>query len=67
VIKGTNHNQYIPKVTEAEMNRAETKSFVKKIYNGSINLFVSNFFKEEKLTKDEILELKKILDENMKE
>jgi BlaI family penicillinase repressor len=67
VIKGTNHNQYIPKVSEAEMNRAETKSFVKKIYNGSINLFVSNFFKEEKLTKDEILELKKILDENMKE
>lgn len=48
------------------MMNLETESFINKIYHGSVNLFVSNFLKKQKLNKNEILELKKILDENMK-
>ncbi|PJI08706.1 MULTISPECIES: BlaI/MecI/CopY family transcriptional regulator [Clostridium] len=66
VIKETKHYQYSPAVTEDEMTNLETESFINKIYQGSVNLFVSNFLKKQKLSKDEILELKKILDENMK-
>lgn len=66
IIKDKKCYQYVPKVTEREMKKSETKTFLNKIYNGSINLFVSNFFKEEKLTKEEISELKRILDENSK-
>lgn len=65
-IKYKNYYKYVPKVAEDEMRKAETKSFIKKIYNGSVNLFISNFFKEEKLTEDEAAELKKILDQNVK-
>ncbi|AAK81368.1 BlaI family penicillinase repressor [Clostridium acetobutylicum] len=65
-IKDTKHYKYSPLVTEDEMMNLETESFINKIYHGSVNLFVSNFLKKQKLNKNEILELKKILDENMK-
>ncbi|KOF56880.1 MULTISPECIES: BlaI/MecI/CopY family transcriptional regulator [Clostridium] len=66
VIKEKKNYQYLPAVTEDEMMNLETESFINKIYQGSVNLFVSNFLKKQKLSKDEISELKKILDENMK-
>lgn len=66
VIKENKHYQYSPTVTEDEMMNLETESFINKIYQGSVNLFVSHFLKKQKLNKGEISELKKILDENMK-
>lgn len=66
VIKENKHYQYSPAVTEDEMMNLETESFINKIYQGSVNLFVSHFLKKQKLNKDEISELKKILNENMK-
>lgn len=66
VIKENKHYQYSPTVTEDEMMNLETESFINKIYQGSVNLFVSHFLKKQKLNKDEISELKKILNENMK-
>ncbi|MCR3757524.1 BlaI/MecI/CopY family transcriptional regulator [Clostridium felsineum] len=65
-IKDMKPYKYSPLVTEDEMMNSETESFINKIYHGSVNLFVSNFLKKQKLNKNEILELKKILDENMK-
>ncbi|WPC44409.1 BlaI/MecI/CopY family transcriptional regulator [Clostridium sp. JS66] len=57
---------YSPKISEEECKRVETKSFIKKVYDGSIHLLISNFLKDEKLSGEEIEELKKILDEKKK-
>ncbi|MHC6180284.1 BlaI/MecI/CopY family transcriptional regulator [Clostridium sp. JNZ X4-2] len=53
---------YSPKISEEECRKVETESFLKKVYNGSIHLLISNFIKDEKLSEKEIRELKQILD-----
>ncbi|WP_368490599.1 BlaI/MecI/CopY family transcriptional regulator [Clostridium sp. BJN0013] len=53
---------YYPKVSQDECRKMETRSFIKKVYNGSIHLLISNFIKNEKLSDEEIEELKQILD-----
>ena len=60
----SNNKYYLfqPAVTEKECTRLETKSFIKKVYNGSFNRLVANFIKDEKLSSKEIDELKDILD-----
>ncbi|GFP74584.1 BlaI/MecI/CopY family transcriptional regulator [Clostridium fungisolvens] len=55
--------KYSPIVSEKDLKNQETKTFVQKLYGGSLKLLVSNFIKDEQLTSDEIYELKKILDE----
>jgi BlaI family transcriptional regulator, penicillinase repressor len=52
---------YSPILTEEECRGAETKSFIHKFYDGSLNLLVTNFLKQESLSKSEIEELQKIL------
>jgi BlaI family penicillinase repressor len=53
---------YFPKVNEEEYKSYANKSFLQKIYNGSLKLMLTSFIKEQKLTKKEIEELKKFLD-----
>ncbi|MCK9860635.1 MULTISPECIES: BlaI/MecI/CopY family transcriptional regulator [Paenibacillus] len=55
---------YTPLVTEEETTRAETESFLKRLY-GSVALkpMLVNFLKHEKLSQEDIDELKSILDE----
>ncbi|SHJ32070.1 BlaI family transcriptional regulator, penicillinase repressor [Clostridium cavendishii DSM 21758] len=65
-IKEGNFYKYSPNYTKEELSNHETKSFLKKIYNGSLNMLIANFIKEETLTKNELDELKKILKENNK-
>ncbi len=55
---------YYPLVSEEECTKEQTKSFLNKVYNGSLNVMVSNFLKVHKLTKEEIEELQQILDQN---
>jgi len=62
--EGTYYNYY-PLVSEEKCRKEETKSFLNKVYNGYFKVLVSNFLKEQKLTKEEIEELQQILDENM--
>lgn len=59
--KSSPHYLYSPLVSEEECRKEETKSFLQKVYDGSINLLISNFIKEDKLTEDEIEELQRIL------
>ena len=63
VKKGEPFYLYSPNISEEECRKVETKSFIKKVYNGSINLLISNFIKDEKLSWKEIDELKQILDD----
>lgn len=56
---------YSPIVSEEECIRAESRSFLQRIYRGSLSAMLMHFLKEEKLTKDEIQELKKILEDKV--
>lgn len=50
-------------INREQVMRAETEEHINKIYEGSLRLFFTTFLKKEKLNKDEIEELKKIVEE----
>lgn len=50
---------YSPNVSEEEYKSYANKSFLHKLYNGSLNLMLASFIKEQHLSKREIEELKK--------
>ena len=54
---------YYPRVTKKECARIETKSFLNKVYDGALKSMLTAFIQEEKLSLEEIEELKKILEE----
>jgi len=54
---------YYPKVQEEECVKSETSSFLKRVYGGTLRPMLAHFLKDEKLTKEDIDELRKILDE----
>ena len=56
---------YFAVIEEHECIIKESKSFLDRVFNGSINSMVSNFVKSEKLSKEEIKELRNILNENL--
>ena len=58
---------YFPLVSEEYYRNVQTKSFLEKVYNGSFPLLIANFIKEEKLSDQEINELKTILDSQIDE
>lgn len=53
---------YSPAFDKQEYLNQQNKSFLNKFYNGTLNLMVMNFIQKNKLSKQEIEELKKILD-----
>jgi BlaI family penicillinase repressor len=57
---------YFPLVTEDECVRYETESFLKRIYGGAFKPMLVNFLKEDKLSAEDIKELKSILDDKTK-
>ncbi|NLU52708.1 MAG: BlaI/MecI/CopY family transcriptional regulator [Clostridiaceae bacterium] len=50
-------------VEREKVLRAESEEHINKFYGGSLKLFFSTFLKRERLTDDEISELKKIIEE----
>lgn len=54
---------YYPTVSESECAKEETRSFLNRVFNGSLNLMVKHFVEEEQFTEDDIRELKKILED----
>jgi len=60
---GSSFTRYFPLGTEEECRKVETKSFVQKVYDGSLHLLLKNFIQDEKLSTEEINELRRILDE----
>lgn len=57
-----NPYHYAPLVSEEEFRRAETESFLKRVYNGSIHHLVASFIRDESLSEEELEELKRLLD-----
>ena len=52
---------YYNLINEEEYKISESKSFLNKIFNGSMNLMLMNFIKTKNLSEKDIEELKKIL------
>lgn len=56
---------YLPSVSEDEFRAHANVTFLQKIYNGSVNLMLASFVREQKISKDDIEHLKKMLDEDV--
>ncbi|MBS4214109.1 MULTISPECIES: BlaI/MecI/CopY family transcriptional regulator [Neobacillus] len=53
--------EYYPLVDKRDCVLEETRSFIQKVYDGSIHLMLANFIKEEKISEKEIEELERLL------
>lgn len=57
---------YYPLVAEEDCVKAESQSFLDKVFSGSLNVMFANFLEEKQLSKEEIAELKHILERKEK-
>jgi BlaI family penicillinase repressor len=60
---GMSPYSYYPLMTESDCEHEKTRSFIDRIYDGSFSLMVAKFVKDEKLSPEEIEELKDILNQ----
>lgn len=56
--------KYYPLLSEEECIREENKNFLSRVYDGAFKNMIVNFIEDQNLTKDDIEELKKILEKN---
>lgn len=57
---------YFALISEEECKKEESRSFLKRVFNGSINAMFANFINENELSTEEIDELKSILHKKKK-
>lgn len=55
--------KYYSLVNEAECRKTESVSFLQRVYSGSVKSMLLNFIEEENLSKEDIEDLKSILNE----
>ena len=53
---------YYPLISEEECITAESESFLQRVYGGALKPALLHFARSQKLTREEIRELKKVLD-----
>lgn len=53
---------YTPNISKAEYQKKESKSFLKKIYNGSLSMLMTNFIEDEDISEEELDKLYELLD-----
>ena len=54
---------YTPVITEKEYRKSQTKNLIKTLYNGSVRDFAVTFFEEQKLSDEDIQELRAIFED----
>jgi len=54
---------YFPLITQTECIKVENRSFLQRVYGGALKPMLAQFIRDEKLTADDIEELKRLLDE----
>lgn len=54
---------YFPAISESECQSAESKTFLNRIYDGSLSRMVTGFVKSGNLSKDELQEIKELIEE----
>jgi BlaI family penicillinase repressor len=57
---------YFPLVSQEECLKAESQTFLKRIYGGALKPMLVHFLQEEKLSREDIEELKSILEKKTK-
>jgi len=57
---------YYPLIAENDCVKAESQSFLERVFSGSLNVMFANFLEEKNLSMAEIEELKRILDQKQK-
>ena len=57
---------YTPLVKESEILAQENDSFLNRFYGGALNPMVANLLEQDKLSDDDILALRQILDEKLR-
>jgi BlaI family penicillinase repressor len=57
---------YYPLVTENECIKAESRTFLERVFSGTLSAMFANFLEERELSGEEIAELKRILDQKQK-
>lgn len=62
VAQGTRGKLYSPAVEREQAVTAETHSFLDRVYQGSVGLMMSAMVKRQELSRDEVAELRSILD-----
>jgi len=62
--EGSSPNLCYALISKNELRKKENESFLKKVYDGSLNLMLANIVESEPFSDKEIEELKKILDES---
>ena len=69
VIKGDNQDVmlYAPVISRQEAEKEETETFIKRVYAGSVQMMVKGFIKENKLSEEDIRELRSLLDQKERE
>ncbi|HEX3011846.1 MAG TPA: BlaI/MecI/CopY family transcriptional regulator [Syntrophomonadaceae bacterium] len=66
VKKSNGLNEYYPRISKEECMQKETKTFLQKVYDGSLQVLLANFINSENLSPKDIEELKSLLDEKTK-
>jgi BlaI family transcriptional regulator, penicillinase repressor len=61
--KSSREHSFTPLLTEQECRRAVSRSFLARVFDGEIAPFLACLLERKKLTRKEIAELKRILDE----
>ena len=58
--------KYYPLVSEDQCIKEENKSFLDRVYNGAFKTMIANFIEDQTLSKDDINDLKKLLEKSDK-
>lgn len=53
-------------ISKDDIRVAESKEHLKKMYNGSLKMFMTSFLEKETLTEKEVMELKMLIDSQIK-
>lgn len=59
--------RYYPLLSEQDCRLKETKNFINRVYNGSVNMLVTNLASDSNLTEKETQELMRLIDKMGKE
>ena len=54
---------YTPLIMEKEYKKSQTKNLIRTLYNGSVRDFAVSFFEEQKLSEDDVKELRAIFED----
>ena len=63
----TSGNRYIyrPVITRKRCVKQASKTFVEKVFAGDVNSLLAHFVRDAKISKEELVELRKLLDEKL--